>query len=357
MLHKNFRKICEKTYFYRLSLLGSEELDLVDTYIDPWPPQIEMDINQFKMLVGKNRENIFKNPQFSSFEWIRNFKSHQDVTLRSHIRDIILFWINANQKFLSTTWSDQSWEPDTLGVRVWNWIALFDFFGTSGSDAFKQTLVKSLNIQFKQLLRSWDDNPNSLVQFKAIKGILGFLCACKKADKQSISVWENQLKTVLEKQLLPDGGHISRNPLIQLFILKDLIDIRAALSKKGVETTHFGQIINYIAPMARLFRHGDGRLARFLGSASQEEISLLPENVSVSFIDMCLSLADSARRPPTYADDMGYIRCVNESGILLFSTKPENPYSANDINNANIMNFEWSYDRQMIVQNVNFSLM
>ena len=131
--------------------------------------------------------------------------------------------------------------------------------------------------------------------------------------------------------------------------MRDLIDIRAVLSKHNIESHTLSRFINQIAPVVRLFRHGDGRLAHFIGSVPEDEAQFLPDRVSIPFIDMCLSLADSGRRPPACADDMGYIRCVNQSGVFLFSSKPEKGLNQDHFC-TNLFNFEWSYDRQMVIE-------
>jgi len=349
VLQKRIRKICEKTCLYWFSLVGKEDLSLSDLFLDPWPVQIGLDIDQLKMLLSHRRGTFWDIPYFSSFEWIRDLKASQDVTIRAHIRDIILFWIHSNQRFFSPSWSDLSWRADIVGIRLWNMLALFDFYGTSGSEVFKQTLVKSMAQQFKQLLRIWDDSEDLLVQFKAIKGIIGFLAASKKISLQKLEYFRDLLADIVEQQILPDGGHVSRNPVVLLFFLRDLIDIRAILSRHGVESYVLSRFINQIAPVVRLFRHGDGRLAHFVGNISENEAQFLPDKISIPFIDMCLSLADSGRRPPTCADDMGYIRCVNQSGVFLFSSKPEKGLDQ-DCFCTNLFNFEWSYDRQMVIE-------
>lgn len=349
LLRKRIRKICEKTCLYRFSLAGKEELSLTDLFADPWPAQITLDIDQFKILLSNRRGSFWNVPYFSSFEWIRDLKTSQDVTIRAHIRDIILFWIHTNQRFFTPSWSDFSWRADIVGLRLWNTLALFDFYGTSGSEVFKQILIKSITQQFKQLLRIWDDSSDPLVRFKAIKGIIGFLCASKKSSAQRLEYWRDVLTQIVEQQILPDGGHSSRNPTILLLFLRDLIDIRAVFSKHNIESHVLSRFINQIAPVVRLFRHGDGRLARFIGNVPEDEAQFLPDRINITFIDMCLSLADSGRRPPTCADDMGYIRCVNQSGVFLFSAKPEIGLKQDHFC-TNLFNFEWSYDRQMVIE-------
>lgn len=251
MLQKKLRKLCEKTYLYRLSLIGKEDLTLNNLFPDPWPPQVTLDINQLRTLLNHQQDAFWDIPYFASFEWIRDLKTSQDLSIRSHIRDIILFWIYSNQRFFSLSWSRLPWRPDIVGLRIWNTLALFDFYGTSGPENFKQTVIKSVTQQYKQLTRSWNDFDDPLIQFKAIKGIIGFLCSTKRISYQSVDYWQEQLMHAIEKQILADGGHKSRNPRILLFFLRDLIDIRGILTKHNIDAQEISKIINQVA---RIFR-------------------------------------------------------------------------------------------------------
>jgi uncharacterized heparinase superfamily protein len=75
-----------------------------------------------------------------------------------------------------------------------------------------------------------------------------------------------RLEIEIERQILPDGGHVGRSPedLLQAYHLLTLA--MDALIAAGLEPPHgLRNARDRIAPMLRFFRHGDGALAMFQG--------------------------------------------------------------------------------------------
>ncbi len=96
-----------------------------------------------------------------------------------------------------------------------------------------------------------------------------------------------------------------------------------------------------MAPLVRLFRHGDGGLASFDGHVS----------FSPNLIDMILSLADVRGKPPARAVSMGYERCVTKAGLVLLNMAPSlgHPLPITVDHGTGILNFEWSIGRERII--------
>lgn len=347
MLAKKLRKAFERTSLYGVTLLGQEELDFSLMSPDPWPPNINIDLDYFVIMC--KHETTQDKEYLSTFEWLREFKSSTNATSRIYARELIEYWIKINHSHWSCSWSSNVWKPDVMGYRIWNWISMFDFYGASANDQFKVKLEKSLTQQFKQLLRSWNDQGNTMLErFRALKGIIGYHFI-SKSYRPKINIWFDELEKVLNEEFFEDGGHKSRNAFMQLLFLRDLIDLRSILSTLDVNINFLHKKVSQIASIVRLFRHGDGNIAQFNGTMSMENHKhFLPETFITSFIDMCLSLSDLGRRPPMNAEIMGYMRCVNKSGIFLLSTKPSSPASVYDTSTG-LFNFEWSYDRQLII--------
>ena len=70
----------------------------------------------------------------------------------------------------------------------------------------------------------------------------------------------------LERQVLPDGGHISRNPGALIELLLDLLPLRQAFAARNVPPPPaLNNAIDRMMPMLRFFRHGDGNFALFNG--------------------------------------------------------------------------------------------
>ena len=68
------------------------------------------------------------------------------------------------------------------------------------------------------------------------------------------------------RQILPDGGHISRNPGALIELLVDLLPLRTAFTARNIAPPPaLLNAIDRMMPMLRFFRHGDGNFALFNG--------------------------------------------------------------------------------------------
>ena len=73
-----------------------------------------------------------------------------------------------------------------------------------------------------------------------------------------------QLVAEIERQILPDGGHISRNPGALIELLLDLLPLRQAFAARNIAPPpQLNNAIDRMMPMLRFFRHGDGNFRAF----------------------------------------------------------------------------------------------
>ena len=87
------------------------------------------------------------------------------------------------------------------------------------------------------------------------------------ADQQSVvDRYTRHFCKELDRQILPDGGHISRNPEALVELLLDLLPLRQCfVARDRTPPKELTDAIDRIMPMLRFFRIGDGTLARFNG--------------------------------------------------------------------------------------------
>src|SRR5271154_7297700 len=110
---------------------------------------------------------------------------------------------------------------------------------------------------------------------------------------------------------MPDGGHRSRNPSVQLDVLRDLVDTRAALRAGHIEVpSALQEAIDRMAPMLRFFRHGDRKLALFNNSVEEDGI----------LVDLVLTRSETKGRAPAHAADSGFERMHAGHSLVLVDT-------------------------------------
>jgi uncharacterized heparinase superfamily protein len=143
-------------------------------------------------------------------------------------------------------------------------------------------------------------------------------------------------------QILPDGGHRSRNPSLQLQVLRDLVDTRAALRAAGCDpSVALQEPIERMAPILRLFRHGDRRLALFNDSVEEDGV----------LIDLVLTRSEAKGAAPRYAPDTGYDRLEAGRSLVLLDTGGPPPAGFDGHAHAGTLSFEMSHGRERIIVN------
>ncbi|MCZ6604693.1 MAG: heparinase II/III family protein, partial [Alphaproteobacteria bacterium] len=222
---------------------------------------------------------------------------------RRKARELTADWLRRE-----ASWHRLSWQPDILGRRVFACLGSYDFFCASATDAFKALYLSGLGRQGRHLARALPAGVRGEPALAAVKGLIAAGLALKGHEK-----WAGQglalLGPQIEGQVLADGGHVSRNPTLQLAVLQHLIDIRATLSAAGWDTpATLMSAIDRAAPFVRMLRHGDGGMALFNGSG--EGLAWL--------VDMMLSQADARGRPPNSAPHSGFQRLIANRAVMLF---------------------------------------
>ena len=120
-----------------------------------------------------------------------------------------------------------------------------------------------------------------------------------------------RLCTVMDQIILPDGGHVSRNPQALLEVLLAVIPIRDAMAaKREAVPKVLGAAIERMFPMLRMLSHGDRGLGNFQGAGATEMagIKTLVEHDTI------------AGRPLLCAPHSGYCRLLHRAGLLIMDT-------------------------------------
>lgn len=348
-LPRYWRYIIRKTPFYHLSLMGKSPQRLATIPTDPWPGQTHLGrkILDGKFILGDEITSIqdLWHPSdlsheglcdLHSFNYLRDLRAIGDNSSRRMARQLISHWIEQNQN-----WRGLSWQPALLGLRLGNWLGLYDFFAASADEGFRTHFFKSLMRQARHLIRTWEDAPTPIHKLFALYGLLTALVSLNY-EIQRLPKLSQKLVDLVREQVLPDGGHYSRSPYLQLMVLRLLIDLRSLLRQTQQPIPEaLQQIISKMAPLVRLFRHSDGHLACFGPYYSGNS----------NLIDMILSLADVRGRPPIRAEHSGYERCTSKSGMILINTLPSLCKTPGDHLEAGVglFNFEWSSTKQRII--------
>ncbi|WP_054144347.1 heparinase II/III family protein [Bosea sp. AAP35] len=169
-----------------------------------------------------------------------------------------------------------------------------------------------------------------------------FAAVCLDGQDARRKRLEYQLSDELDHQILPDGGHLSRNPRVLIELLLDLLPLRETFMARGIEPPRGVLMgIERMMPHLRLFRHGDGAMALFNG------MSTTPPDLMAT-----LAAYDDARaRPIEQAAYSGYSRLTGDRSMVVVDAgaAPRGPHSIEA--HAGCLAFEFSSGAQRLVVN------
>lgn len=271
-----------------------------------------------------------------SFEWIRDLRALGGEQGRKSARYMIESWILDHQN-----WDEVSWRSDILGRRLGNWLAGYDFFGESADEEFQQFFLDSVVRQLRHLGRSLPGLLSGLPLLYAIKGLAyGGLTLEGRENylEQALHLLDEQI----DKQILSDGGHISRNPQALLETVRILIDIRAALRQAGYPSiAKIQHGLDRAVPALRFFRHADGGFGLF--NNCQESTADIIKNTVMQ--------AGVRARTLKSLPHSGYERISMGRSLLIADVgkPPVWPYDQNS--HIAPLSFEFSHGRERIFVN------
>ncbi len=270
------------------------------------------------------------------FDWMRDLRAVGGDMARRRSRVLVWSWLDHNGG-----WSPQSWAPDILGARVANWIGLHDFYCASADDEFRARVFESLARQVRHLARVLPASLDGARLVTAVKGLVyGGFCLPdhEKAGYEALRLLDRELP----RQILPDGGHIERNPSVQMRVLRDLIDMRAVLRVARVDVPESLQhAIDRMTPALRFFRHADGGLALFNGGREEE----------TALVDTVLAQADARGRPLKSAPHTGFERLIAGRTLVLLDTGAPPPAGLDRLAHAGTLSMEVSVSKERLIVN------
>ncbi|MEE2761030.1 MAG: heparinase II/III family protein [Pseudomonadota bacterium] len=272
----------------------------------------------------------------NGFAWLGDLRAVGSDEARARARTLTASWIRGHGN-----WSALSWRPDVTARRLISWLTHFGFFAADASDEFREPLYTELARQARHLARYIAKGASSSKRITALKGLIYCGIALPDSDKY-LHQGLRQLETELRRQILPDGGHISRNPSVQLQLLGDLIAISETLAAAHLEKpAGLKEAVRLMAPMLRSLRLGDGGLALFNGGVIED----------VGVIDQILSKSNLRARTISSAPHSGFHRLSGGRSTVIMDAGNMPGGDANRWGHAGALSFEMSAGRERLIVN------
>ena len=271
------------------------------------------------------------------FRWLRHMRAAGTELAAANARALVSDWIATHGGKISGT----AWDPATTARRIIAWLQHSSVVLQGAEFPFYRTFLRSLAVQIRYLRSMAPEMPDGSERLRG-RIALAFAALSLPAPGSAIRSATRNLAEELDRQILPDGGHISRNPLVVLELLADLLPLRHTYANQG-ETPPEALIgaIERMLPALRFFRHQDGSLARFngMGATIQDRIAAV------------LRHDDTAGAPLLHAPHSGYERLSMGGTTVIADTGMVPPPDVSGHAHAGCLSFELSSGRQHYIVN------
>jgi uncharacterized heparinase superfamily protein len=267
------------------------------------------------------------------FEWLRDLRTLGGDQARSQARAMIASWLRDYP-----VWHETTWRPDMLGLRLSNWIGLFPFYGQSADQGFQDLLLASLARQGRHLARALPGQMQGMAMLRAIRG-LAYAGLVLEGREAWLEFALDLLERETGRQILADGGHVSRSPAQLAEALRVYIDIRNGLRAGQYPVPEQAEhTIDRMAQALRFFRGSDKKLALFNGAQEGDDYLL-----------DCIMLQSNARgRSLRNLPQSGYERLTLGRTTLTVDTGTPPPHDYDSCAHAGPLAFEFSYGKEKI---------
>jgi len=350
---ETLRAIAFASPLYRFTLAGRQPEQLAQAPTDPWPGHAERARQIMKggwrfagqTLTFEGRPgSIDWYPaeawegwlaELHGFQWLRDLRELGGEA-RGAARHACADWIAE-----CGSWERLGWRPDILGRRLAAWITHGGFLLNGADILFRRRFLQSLAEQTRHLSRVVSHGPEGIGRIAAVKALLYAGLTLPGAERrltQGLRLLEHEL----DRQTLPDGGQLERNPSVQFQLMRDLVEIRLALISGKQPVPNWLQLaIDRTAPMLRFYRHGDGGLVLFNGSSEGQP----------ALIDNVLAMGQATGKPTSRAVQTGYERMIAKRTLVVIDVGKPPPADFAGNAHAGLLSFEMSVGRERLIVN------
>jgi uncharacterized heparinase superfamily protein len=238
-------------------------------------------------------------------------------------------------------WDSVSWQPEILARRITSWLSQAPLILHDADDQFYRRFLRSLIRQVRYLRHTAIEARDGVPRLQALVA-LTYAALCMAGQARHLRATIRRLVAEVERQIMPDGGHISRNPGALIELLLDLLPLRQAFAARNIAPPpQLNNAIDRMMPMMRFFRHGDGNFAHFNGMGPTR-----PDVMAT-----ILAYDDARGAPLSNTPHSGYQRIAAGPMLLLMDTGAPPPLGVSQEAHAGCLSFELSHDLQRIVVN------
>ncbi len=270
-----------------------------------------------------------------SFAWLPALSNAGGDNARRLATNLIGQWVKRYNGY-----SEPAWLPHIMAARL---AAIFShgrLVVPNSEMTWRSRLFVSLREQVNMLERVSREAPDGIPRLETA-AVLALSGICLNDSLKRRQKGLDRLEEEIARQILPDGGHVSRSPEALLAAYRHIVMVLEALSAVGEEPPHnLRNAHDRVAPMLRFFRHGDGALALFNGGAEGD----------AKMIAGLLARDDIRGQPFHHARHSGYQRLAAGRSLCLLDCgkTPEGAFALDAHAGAGAFELSSGHDRIVV---------
>jgi uncharacterized heparinase superfamily protein len=270
------------------------------------------------------------------FGWLRHLRAADSGITRANARALVDEWIA-----MQRSGGAIAKRPEVIARRIMSWISQAPLMLDDSDVRFYRRFMRSLTRQVRQLRRTASHARDGVPRLLSMIALM-YASLCMANQGRHIKNAAKRLGDELERQILPDGGHLSRNPGVLINLLIDLLPLRQVFTARNLPPpAPLMHAIDRMMPMLRFFRHADGNFALFNGMGPTRS----------DLLSTVLAYDDARGTPVANAAHSGYQRLEAGGTAVIMDTGAPPPLAVSQEAHAGCLSFELSAKTSRIVVN------
>ena len=270
------------------------------------------------------------------FGWLRHLRAADTAITRANARSLVDDWItNPSRK------RPVGRRADVTARRVISLLSQAPLVLGDTDGKFYRRYLRALTREIRTLRYTLSDVPDGVPRLQVLIALC-YASLCLANQARHVRTATKKLSDELQRQILPDGGHISRNPGALIELLIDLLPLRQTFAARNIAPPPaLLNAIDRMMPMLRFFRHGDGSFALFNGMS----------NAPSHLLATLLAYDDTHGTPMMNMPHTGFQRLDAGATTVIIDTGPPPPPKLSQEAHAGTLSFELSAGPSRIVIN------
>jgi uncharacterized heparinase superfamily protein len=275
--------------------------------------------------------------ELHSFRWLRHLRARATELASTNARTLVMQWLDQQSQLDAGI----LWSEAIAPRRLIAWLQHSSMILQGADAAFYKRFLKALAAHTRFISSTIPTIKLSENRLRAEIAMV-FARLALPSGEASVARSLRRLALNLDRDVLADGGHISRNPEVLLELLADLAPLRMVLGSEGIQTPQaLLSAIDRMFTALRFFRHSDGELALFNGVGA-----VVPDRLS-----SLLRHDDTGTAAPQHLPQTGFERLMM-GGTIVIADTGKVPWARENItSHAGTLAFEMSSGRHRYIVN------